>query len=119
MPKWQPELIDYKLISGEPGQVNSRTRLMYIMGSRETEMIETITKNNLSYEFNGTSEANGVFNEVSNKFIEIGPNKTKWISHNKFIMSGFMRIIGFLIPGSFRKQSNKYMENFKQFAETR
>jgi hypothetical protein len=32
-------------------------------------------------------------------------------------MSGFMKVIGFLMPGSFRKQSRQHLEDFKAFAE--
>jgi len=115
--KWQPELVSFEPISGEPGKEGAKSKLKYKMGKREVEMIETITKNSLPDEFNGTYQAKGVFNEISNQFISLNNNKTKWVSHNIFELSGFMKIIGFLMPGSFSKQSCKYMEQFKEFAE--
>jgi len=117
MSKWQPELISFEHISGEPGKEDAKSRLKYKMGKREIEMIETITKNNLPVQFDGTYVAKGVFNEISNRFIAVSENKTKWISHNIFKFSGFMKIIGILMPGSFSKQSCRYMEQFKEFAE--
>ena len=117
MSKWQPDLISFEHISGEPGKEGSKSRLRYKMGKKEIEMIETITKNNLPVQFDGTYEAKGVFNKMTNRFIAINENKTKWISHNIFKLSGFLKIIGLLMPGSFSKQSCKYMEQFKKFAE--
>jgi len=77
----------------------------------------TITIRNLPDEFAGTYEAKGVYNVVSNRFEEISPNKTRWISDNEFKFGGFMAIIGWLMPGSFKKQSFKYLQLFKEFAE--
>jgi len=115
--KWQPELISFEPVSGEPGKDGAKAKLKYKMGKREIEMVETITKNNLPKEFNGTYETKGVYNEISNRFESIDENTTRWVSHNVFKLSGFMKIIGFLMPGSFSKQSCKYMEQFKEFAE--
>ena len=39
--KWQPELISFKHLSGEPGQVGEKSKLRYRMGKREIEMMET------------------------------------------------------------------------------
>lgn len=115
--KWQPDLISFKPINGEPGTEGAQSKLVYKMGKREIEMIETIMKMNPPEEFSATYEAKGVFNEVFNKFEPIEENKTKWIVNNVFKLSGFMKIIGFFMPGSFSKQTCKYMEQFKEFAE--
>ena len=36
---------------------------------------------------------------------------------NEFQFKGFMKLIGFFMPGAFEKQSFKYMKDFKAFAE--
>ena len=68
MYKWQPGLISFDHISGTVGEMGA---MLYKMGSREIEMIETITVKNLHDEFSGTYEANGVWDEVKKKFYEI------------------------------------------------
>ena len=73
--KWQPGLISFDHISGTAGEVGAKSKLLYKMGSREIEMIETITVKNLPDEFSRTYEANGVWNEVKNYFQEIDENK--------------------------------------------
>ena len=115
--KWMEGLVGFEHLSGEAGQEGAQSRLKYKMGKREIEMIETITKRNLPDEFTGTYEAKGVWNEVANRFVEVSPEKTKWITDHEFRFTGFMKVIGFLMPGSFKKQSYKYLELFKKFAE--
>lgn len=43
--------------------------------------------------------------------------KTLWKSANESRCSGLMRIMIFIMPASFKKQSFEYMEDFKSFAE--
>ena len=114
---WMPGLQSFEHISGTPGQPGAKSRLFYKMGKREIEMIETITNRNLPDEFAGTYEAKGVYNVVSNKFIPVAANKTKWVTDNEFRFSGFMKLMGWFMPGAFKKQSQQYLELFKTFAE--
>ena len=114
---WQPGLESFEHISGTPGQPGTKSRLKYNMGNRKIEMIETITRRNLPDEFSGTYEAKGVYNIISNKFFPLGDYKTKWVAENEFQFSGFMKLMGWLMPGMFKKQSQKFMEDFKKFAE--
>lgn len=115
--KWQPGLISFDHVSGTPGEVGAKSKLHYRMGKRDIEMIETITVKNLPDEFSGTYEAKGVWNEVKNFFYEVDEQTTKWVSENEFRCSGFMKIFILLMPGSFKKETQKYLEQFKVFAE--
>ena len=114
---WQPGLISFEPISGTPGQPGAKSKLKYKMGKRDIEMVETITVRNLPDEFSGTYEAKGVFNIVKNYFRPVSESKTKYINENEFQFKGFMKLIGFLMPGAFRKESEKYLLQFKEFAE--
>jgi len=118
LPKWQPELQSFDHISGEPGKPGAKSKLKYKMGKREVEMIETITVRNLPEEFSGTYEAKGVLNIQKNYFKEVGENQTEWISETEFKLSGFMKVMGWFMPGAFKKQSQKYLDQFKAFAES-
>lgn len=115
--KWMEGLQSFEHISGTPGQPGAKSRLKFKMGKRELEMIETITVRDLPAEFSGTYEAKGVFNVVKNRFISISASKTKYISEQEFQFRGFMKIIAALMPGAFKKQSMKYLNDFKTFAE--
>ena len=80
-------------------------------------MIETITKRSLPDEFSGTYEAKGVWNEIKNYFSAKDQNTTTWKIKREFIGKGFMKIMMALMPGAFKKQTLKFMNNFKEFAE--
>lgn len=116
--KWMEGLQSFEHISGEVGMPGAKSRLKFKMGKREIEMIETINVRNLPDEFTGTYEVEGVYNIVKNKFIKISENETKYISENEFQFKGFMKLIAFFMPGAFKKQSVKYLNDFKKFAES-
>ena len=116
MAKWQDGFVSFEPINGKPGEEGSTAKLKYKMGKREVEMIETITKRDFPDEFHATYVAKNVYNEVNNYFIDKGET-TKWITDNVFRFNGFMKLFAFFMPGAFKKQSLKYMNDFKEFAE--
>jgi hypothetical protein len=118
LPKWQRGLQSFELIGGKPGQSGAKSRLRYDMDGPEIEMIETIQKGDLPEEFSGTFEADGVWNWVSNRFHEEGPEMTRWEIETNFKFSGLMRILALFMRGSFPKQTRQLMESFKEFAES-
>jgi hypothetical protein len=114
---WQEGFISYEHINGEPGEVGSQMRLKYDMGKRKIDMIETISSRDLPDEFNAIYETKGVWNEVKNFFYEEG-NTTRMVTENEFRFSSiFMKMMGIIMPGAFKKQTLKYAEAFKAFAE--
>ena len=80
-------------------------------------MLETITVRNFPDEFSAIYEAKDVWNEVKNYFHEVDESTTKWVSENEFRCSGFMKLFALLFPGSFKKETMKYLKYFKEFAE--
>lgn len=117
MKHWQPGLVSFEHLSGEPGKEGAKSHLKYEMGKRKIEMVETVLKRDLPHEFSGTYETKGVWNKVENFFDEMDPNSTRWKSVNEFRCGGFMKLMTRLMPGAFKKQSLTYMKNFKKFAE--
>ncbi|MDF0708860.1 SRPBCC family protein [Flagellimonas okinawensis] len=117
MKHWQKGLIGFEQLSKNPGQEGSRMSLSYEMGKRKMDMVETIIKRNLPEELHMTYDTKGVHNIQKNYFKEEG-DKTRWVSESEFQFSGLgMKLMGLLMPGAFKKQSLKYMEDFKAFAE--
>ncbi len=118
MGKWMPGLRGFEHLSGEPGQPGSRSRLNFDINGRKLEMIETITVRDLPGEFSGTYEAPGVFNTITNSFEEIDGG-TRWVAENEFRFSSLMmKMMSFLMPGAYRKQTVEHMQAFKGFAES-
>lgn len=118
MKKWMPGLLSFKHLSGTPGYEGAKTRLQFQMGKREIEMVETILSRNLPEKFVSTYETKGVYNKQITSFFPVDENTTRYVSESEFQFSGLMmKVIAFLSPGSFKKQSYRYMELFKEFAE--
>lgn len=118
MKHWQQGLVAYQHLSNRPAIEGAQMSLKYKMGKREFEMVETILKRNLPDEFHTTYDTKGVHNIQRNYFTEEN-GKTKWVSQSEFQFSGFgMKLMAFLMPGAFKKQSLKYLQDFKAFAET-
>lgn len=118
MKHWQNGLISYSQLSGSPGENGAKMELEYKMGKRHITMVETIIKANFPDEFHATYDADKVHNIQKNYFFSLDGQRTKWVSESEFHFSGFvMKAMGFLMPGAFKKQSLKYMKDFKAFAE--
>lgn len=115
---WQRGLVSAEHVSGTPGEVGAKMKLSYKLGKREMDLVETITKRSFPNEFNATYDAKGLHNVQHNIFEETPEGHTKWISHSEFIPSSFsLRMMTTLMPGAFKKQSKKYLDDFKNFAE--
>ncbi len=82
-------------------------------------MIETIVVNKLPDEFTSTYDVKELFTTIKNKFETISENKTRYISEQEIQFKGYMKIIGFLMSGSFKKSSMKYLTQFKEFVENK
>ena len=118
MKHWQRGLLGYEFTEGEPGQEGSKMRLNYKMGKREMSLTETIIKRNFPNEFHANYDTKGVHNIQENFFNETADGKTSWRSETEFQFQGFgMKLMGWLMPGAFKKQSLKYMNDFKAFVE--
>ncbi len=118
MPKWQPGLLRWEHLRGEPGQAGAQMKLYYEMGNRKLEMIETILKRDLPETLNAAYEASGVTNIQHNRFEPIDDQRTRWISVNEFKFKGLMRVMGLFMRSAFPKQTRRIMESFKAFAES-
>lgn len=117
MKEWQPGFVHMENISGTPNENGAISELTYHMGKRTVVMKETIVNNNLPEELSVIFEAPNVYNVQRNSFMSISEDKTKYISENEFRFSGVMKLFGWLMPGQFKKQTQKYLDLFKEFAE--
>ena len=115
--EWQPTLLICEHLEGTAGTVGSKTKLVHKMGRRQIEMIETIEELDMPDAQTMTYVAKGVWNQVVNRFEEVGDGQTRWTMESEFQCKGIMRVISRLMPGAFKKESLKHMRSFKEFAE--
>jgi hypothetical protein len=114
---WMKGLKKLDHIKGEPGKEGSETYLHFDTGKRKMKMLEKVLKNDLPDSYLVSYEVNGVHNEVDNHFESIGPNQTRYTTDNLFEFKGIMKAMAFLMKGTFKKQSLKYLNDFKIFVE--
>ncbi|MBQ0787106.1 MAG: SRPBCC family protein [Oceanihabitans sp.] len=118
MKHWQEDLTSFEHVSGTPGAIGNKMRLNYTIGKRKIALIETITYTNLPHEICLSYETKGMHNTQKNTFYKTTENHTKWVNENEFLPTSFLyRMMLLLMPGAFKKQSEKYLVDFKKFAE--
>ncbi len=116
--RWQPGLVSYEVLEGKARQEGAKARMTFDFGKRKMEVIETITARDLPERICGRYVVNGTLNIQENTFTEIDQHTTRWTSKNEFRFKGFMmKLMGLVMPGAFKKQSNVYLKAFKKFTE--
>ena len=108
-----------ELISGELGQVDTISKLYYKQGKGEMELTETILVNKLPDEFMAQYHHKFTDNTMKSSFTALSENETRYdavIDYTAF--RGFMvKIMAFIAPSFFKKQVQKWLQNFKVFVE--
>src|SRR5687767_4220895 len=128
LPKWLRGMVLHEPLSGVHGQVGTRSRVVMQMGQDKFEGTETITRREPAdlreipkgsvVHFEREIVGEGMWSAARERLIEAGPDTTLWESENEYRFSGLlMRLVGLLMPGTFRKQSLQHMQDFKAFAE--
>jgi carbon monoxide dehydrogenase subunit G len=115
--KWMNGLQKHEIIKGEFGKVGTISKFQFKMGKREMIMEEEVLKSDLPNEHIVSYKAGKVCNEVCNRFEEISENQTRVYNDQAFQFKGFMKLMGWFMPGAFKKQSMKYLVDFKNFVE--
>ena len=115
--KWMKGLESWDQISGEIGQEGAKSKMVFKSKKREMEIVEEITKKQLPEIVNFVFTSKGVTNWNDNRFESISDTQTKWVQSNVFKCKGMIWVFAALMPGAFKKQSMKSMDDFKTFAE--
>lgn len=91
------------------------------MGRGEMELLETVISRNLPEEFHGSYEGDFGKNYMYNYFNELDSKQTRWIAEIEYIeMKGFMmNVMKTLFPKTFQKQTQKWLNQFKTWAESK
>lgn len=114
--KWMDGLKSIEHLEGIKGEPGAKSKFIFERKGKKTEMIGTIISRNLPDEFSGTYDMTGVHNIQRYRFQKIDENKTMYISESEFQFKGVMKWME-IMSFAFKKQTMKFMENFKQFVE--
>ena len=88
----------YTVLNGSLREVGTKAELVvsYIekdVVKRRIVMIEEIITNNLPEEKKVTYTSDGVYNIVTNRFVKISDNETKFINEQEFQLKCFMKVM--------------------------
>ncbi|GIE28569.1 hypothetical protein Ait01nite_016140 [Actinoplanes italicus] len=128
LPFWLRGLVVHEPIEGPHGHAGTKSRVVLEMGGQKFEATETVTRrepvdlheipSGTVVHFEREIVGQGMWNAARERLTEAGPQTTLWESENEYRFSGvMMRLVGLLMPGTFRKQSLQHMKDFKAYAE--
>jgi len=128
MPKWLRGLVLHEPVNGVHGELGTTSRVVFHMGKQRMEATETITRlepadlhaipSSVVVHYDREIVSEGMWQAQRDRIIDAGPDTTLWESESEFRFDGLlMRLMGRLMPGTFRKQSRQHMQDFKAFAE--
>ena len=119
MKHWQDGFISFEHLSGTPGEVGAKSVVKYEHRGKPFELVETLLVKDFPNEFSGTYEHKKMTNNMQNLFTELENGKTRWTANIEYTeMKGLMlKVFSFFMPSMFKKQVQKWMDQFKVFAE--
>ena len=115
---WQDGFDSIEHLSGTPHTKGAKSKILF-NGKRKMELIETIIKSDLPKVKTALYEHIHMTNTQTTRFEPINENKTRYISEVEYTkFNGFMiKMMAKLFPNKFKEQSQKWMNQFKEFAE--
>jgi len=117
--RWQDGFDNIEHIAGTPNTEGSKSKITF-NGKQKIELVETIISSRLPEEKVALYEHKHMINTQTSRFQEIEPTKTLYTSEVEYIkFNGFMiKLMAVLFPDKFKGQSQKWMNQFKEFAES-
>ena len=116
---WQEGFISKELLSGTAGEVGAVSLIKLDFNKDIMELTETIQVSDLPNEFKVLIEHKHMSNTMNSKFTAINDSTTLWTAEIDYFKVNFWpaKIMMRLFPNMFRKQGQKWSDNFKKFAE--
>ncbi|MBG6132657.1 hypothetical protein IWQ47_003882 [Aquimarina sp. EL_43] len=117
--EYQDGFIKKELISGEKGKVGAVSKMYYKHGKHDMELTETITKNELPHSFEASYHHKHMDNTMKCNFIALGDKKTKYEFEYEYTRINWVmpKLMAILFPSMYRKPAEKWLRQFKEFAE--
>jgi hypothetical protein len=117
--EYQDGFLKKEIVSGVPAEVGTVSRMYYKQGQRDMVITETVTSNNLPHEFSGFYHHIHMDNTMTNRFTSLSENQTRYDAEIEYMaLRGFMvKAMAFVFPSMFKKQVQKWLDQFKVFVE--
>ncbi|MDB4292177.1 SRPBCC family protein [Maribacter sp.] len=116
--EWQDGFDRIEHLSGTPDTVGAKSKIVFL-GKRKIELQETIISSELPQEKIALYEHMHMTNTQTSRFEAIGSNKTRYTSEVEYTkFNGILiKLMAKFFPSKFKEQSQKWMNQFKEFAE--
>ena len=117
--EYQDGFVKKELISGYEGQDGAISKMYYKYGKRDMIMTETITSNKLPHSFEAFYHHEHMDNTMKCSFEALSPTKTRYTYEFEYTRINWVmpKLMAILFPGMYRKQGDKWMQQFKFFVE--
>lgn len=117
--EWQDGFVSKTMIKGIPYQSGSEAELVFVANKRTIKLHEKVLVEDLPLQYLCKYEHIHMTNTQDTRFEVINSNKTRYISEIEYTeFHGFIpKLMKILSPSIFQKQSQKWMNQFKEFAE--
>ena len=116
---YQDGFLRKELVSGQAGHDDAVSKMYYQYGKKEMELTETITSNQLPDTFEAFYHHKHMDNTMKCTFEWLGTNSTRYTYEIEYTRINWVmpKLMSILFPSVFRKQVEKWMKQFKEFAE--
>jgi uncharacterized membrane protein len=116
--EWQDGFQSISHLSGTPNTKGAKAKII-LQDKRKIELLETIISVDLPKKKIALYEHIHMTNTQTSCFKTIDNNRTLYTSEVEYTQfNGFLiKLIAKLFPGKFKEQSQKWMDQFKAFAE--
>ena len=117
--EWQDGFKSIEHLSGLPHTKGAKAKII-VQDKRKIELLETIISTNLPEQKIALYEHIHMTNTQTTSFKAINQKKTQYTSEVEYTkFNGFMiKLMAKLFPSKFKEQSQKWMNQFKEFAES-
>ena len=117
--EYQDGFIKKELIEGNAGENGAISKMYYKYGKRDMILTETVIENNLPNSFEASYYHKHMDNTMKCTFTEINENQTRYEYEFEYTRINWFlpKLMAILFPSMYRKQGEKWMQQFKVFAE--
>ena len=114
---WMDGLEKIERLSGSHMEVGAKSNFHFLYKGKQMQIAEEVLEEDLPRQIKYGFTSSMGYNTVEMIFEPIDDNSVRQTNNSYFEMRGFMKLIGFVMIGMFKKQSKTYITAFKSWVE--
>jgi len=117
--EYQDGFVKKEIQSGQAGEEGAVSKMYYQYGKRAMVLTETVVANNLPASFEAFYHHKHMDNTMKCTFTALGEHKTRYEYAYEYTRLNWVmpRLMAIFFPNIYRKQGDKWMQQFKDFVE--